>query len=56
MVKLTTQKIKITKPITKEQEHDAGNRRVKEIEKQGFVVRHPDHPEMIYPWSKFYII
>ena len=52
----TLQKIKITGYITKDQENDAGNRRVKEIEKQGFIVRHPEHPEMIYPWSKFYII
>jgi predicted transcriptional regulator len=52
----TLQKLKITGHMTKEQETDAGNRRVKEIEKQGFVVSHPDHSGKIYPWSKFYII
>jgi len=52
----TIQKIKITGHMTKEQENDAGNRRIKEIEKKGFIVSHPEHQNVIYPWSKFYVI
>lgn len=52
----TLQQIKIEGFETKALVKAISNKRLHEIESKGFVITHPNHPDLEYPWSKFYSI
>lgn len=56
--KLTTtlQKIKIEGHETKSLTKIIINRQFHEMENKRFILKNLDHPDLIYPWSKFYMI
>jgi len=52
----TLQQIKIEGYETKALTRSISNKKIHDLESKGYVITHPSHPDLEYPWSKFYTI